>query len=53
MIDEPIDDYLWDRTGDADEEICELERLLSTYRHDRPLRPPIVDDARVADESDT
>ena len=45
MTDEPLDDYLWDRTGDADAEICELERLLSTFRHDRPWRPDADDDA--------
>jgi hypothetical protein len=32
------DDYLWDRTGDPDPEVEELERLLSPLRHQaRPL----------------
>jgi len=52
VIDELLDDYLWDRTGTADAEISELERLLSAYRHDRPLRP-IADDVDVRDESDS
>lgn len=51
MIDERIDDYLWDLTGDADAELCELERLLSGYRHDQPLRLTAAD-ADVPDESD-
>jgi len=51
VIDEPIDDYLWDLTGDPDAELDELERLLSTYRHRRPLRA--ADEADRPHESDT
>jgi ferric-dicitrate binding protein FerR (iron transport regulator) len=33
------DRYLWDRGGAPDLEVVRLERLLSRYRYDRPLRP--------------
>ena len=32
------EDYLWDRSGDADPEVERLETLLGRYRHDAPLR---------------
>ena len=36
-----MSDYLWDKTGEADPEVVELENLLGTLRHNpRPLRLP-------------
>src|SRR5260221_3493708 len=35
-MEEMSKEYLWDRSGDPDAEIVELERLLGTLRH-RPL----------------
>jgi ferric-dicitrate binding protein FerR (iron transport regulator) len=32
------DDYLWDRSGDADPEVARLEALMSPLAHDAPLR---------------
>lgn len=31
--------YLWDRTGDPDPEIQNLEQLLGHFRHSKPVRP--------------
>lgn len=31
--DDPIDDYLWDRSGEPDPEIVRLERVLGTLQH--------------------
>ena len=38
------DDYLWDRSGEADPEIQHLEKLLGKFRHDSPapVFPEIV-----------
>ena len=53
MIDERFDDdYLWDRTGEPDAELRDLERLLSIFRHDQPLQPP-TSGSDGCDESDT
>jgi hypothetical protein len=30
------DDYLWDRSGEPDPEVVQLEELLGRFRHDRP-----------------
>jgi hypothetical protein len=49
MSDDPIDDYLWDRSGEADEELTKLEELLGCYRVDHAVRPV---DAIDADEDD-
>jgi hypothetical protein len=39
---EPMNDYLWDRSGAPDPEIQDLESLLSEFRHEgRPLSLPI------------
>ncbi len=32
------DDYLWDGSGERDEEVARLEELLGRYRHEAPLR---------------
>ena len=32
------DDYLWDRSGDADPDVARLEALMSPLAHDAPLR---------------
>jgi hypothetical protein len=52
VTDEPMDDYLWDRSGDEDAEVRDLERLLARYRHDEPLRLA-GDGASDGDESGT
>ncbi len=33
------EDYVWDKTGDAESDLLALEHTLSTLRHDRPLGP--------------
>ena len=42
MSEDALDDYLWDRSGPADEELRRLEALLARYRFNRP--PPAVFD---------
>lgn len=39
MTDEPIDDYLWNRFGEADDQLRRLESLLVRHRFNRPLAP--------------
>ena len=34
MTDDPIDGYLWDRSGDADPQVRRLEDLLARFRRD-------------------
>ena len=34
MTDDPIDGYLWDRSGDADPQVQRLEDLLARFRRD-------------------
>lgn len=44
------DDYLWDRSGDPDPEIQQLEQVMSTLRHQpRPLAIP--DDVKISRSS--
>jgi len=38
MIDEPVNEYLWDRRGDPDPDVQHFERLLARYRFDPPVR---------------
>lgn len=33
------EDYLWDKTGEVDEEIAELENMLGRLRYKRPAQP--------------
>lgn len=51
MIDEPLDEYLWDRSGEPDDDLRTLEVLLSRYRFDPPpdLRLDEVDGADKLD----
>ena len=37
MSDEPLDEYLWERIGDGDEQLRTLEELLARYRIDRNI----------------
>ncbi len=37
MSDEDQNDYLWDRSGDVDSEIAELEDLLGALRFDEAM----------------
>jgi hypothetical protein len=37
-----MNDYLWNRSGEADAEIERLERLLSRYRYEGPLRSKVI-----------
>jgi len=41
-------DYLWDRSGEPDPEIQQLESLLGKFRHDSPtpVSPPLVPERR-------
>ncbi len=46
-------DYLWDKTGEADEYVRRLERVLGRYRFDRPIAIDVWDDRsakRIADK---
>jgi hypothetical protein len=38
MIDEPSNEYLWDRSGKPDALVGHLETLLQRYRFDQPIR---------------
>ena len=38
MIDEPSNEYLWDRKGEPDAYVEHLETLLKRYRFDQPIR---------------
>jgi hypothetical protein len=38
MIDEPSNEYLWDRTGEPDTYVEHLETVLKRYRFDQPIR---------------
>ena len=49
MSDEPLDPYLWDRSGTPDAEVSRLESLLQRFRFDHRVTPP---DADVPAESD-
>jgi hypothetical protein len=42
MTTERLDGYLWDRSGEPDDQLRELETMLSQFRHARPLSP--IDD---------
>ncbi len=48
MSDEAFDEYLWDRSGEPDEELRSLESLLARYRFNRPL-PPMFDELAARD----
>jgi len=37
VIDDRIDDYLWERIGDGDEQLRQLEELLARYRITRSV----------------
>jgi hypothetical protein len=37
MSDERIDDYLWERTGEGDQQLRDLEELLARYRITRSV----------------
>ena len=50
MTEEPLDQYLWDGSGEPDEQLARLEQLLARYRHTAPLGVAIVD---AAPETDT
>ena len=46
MTEDPHDPYLWDGSGEPDEELRELERLLARFRYEPVLPGPF--DAAVS-----
>lgn len=42
-----MNDYLWDKSGEADPEVEKLEALLGRYRHAAPMRAPRPDRSRI------
>ena len=52
MTSQPVDDYLWDRTGPPDELVEQLELLLAQYRcvWSPPDRDAGAEDGQSADE---
>ena len=55
MSKERFDAYLWDRTGEPDEQLRTLERLLERYRYDGmgPAAPDDPNDEADEDEAPT
>lgn len=37
MTMDELDEYLWDRTGEGDEQLRRLETLLARFRYERPV----------------
>jgi hypothetical protein len=41
MTEKTSDEYVWDRSGEPDEDVRRLESLLARYRFVRPLAPAV------------